>query len=281
MSVDLELLLYSLAKAFNSTLNLDLDKHTLKFIKKIDEDFNDIVLEDKIYYYNYAGQIMKTLVNYLDDITVFELKDENDENKEEYDFKLTWGEDNDVTYISMHHNTICVKDILPVKLMKVCQYRKNTTVSIDYKKKYNEITKTAYKKIKDNKKYSEVSNKTKNTYILEPVCELVYETINKKKKCAKHLYEHIFNESNRIVFTLYKFRFIMYDFGKDLGEVETFKMKLCDDNLISLEFNNGTIFNLKLDINSTDVKKYVSLKFKIKFDNMDDLFLISKGTIKK
>lgn len=281
MSVDLELLLYSLAKAFNSTLNLDLDKQTLKFIKKIDEDFNDIVLEDKIYYYNYAGQIMKTLVNYLDDITVFELKDENDENKEEYDFKLTWGEDNDVTYISMHHNTICVKDILPVKLMKVCQYRKNTTVSIDYKKKYNEITKTAYKKIKDNKKYSEVSNKTKNTYILEPVCELVYETINKKKKCAKHLYEHIFNESNRIVFTLYKFRFIMYDFGKDLGEVETFKMKLCDDNLISLEFNNGTIFNLKLDINSTDVKEYVSLKFKIKFDNMDDLFLISKGTIKK
>jgi hypothetical protein len=71
----------------------------------------------------------------------------------------------------------------------------------------------------------------------------------------------------------------MYDFGKELDNVESFRMKLNQENEIVITFNNGTKFALILQTNASEIKEHLSLKFHTAFKNMDDLFAISNSSI--
>jgi len=144
---------------------------------------------------------------------------------------------------------------------------------------YENIMKKGYGKIKSKSKYSELSDKNKNGALLGPVCELVHSTLSKKRKCAANLYNFLLKENDRIVLKLYKNRFTIYDFGKELDNVESFRMKLNAGNEIVIAFNNGTKFSLVLQTNASDIKEHISLKFHTNLKNIDDLFSVNNAVV--
>ena len=277
MPVDQKLLLYSLAKTFNSVLGVDVCDDTLSYLKKITKTFNKLDTDEKMYYTKYSLSVAQSLMNYLKKISLFKLCVDS-ESEVVHDFTLKWGK-NKLAYVSLSHNSINIKDIIPEKLMKICKYKRNTNICKAYTNQYDTICKKGYQRIKSKTKYSELSFKTKNKAMLEPVCELVVNTLSKKRKCAEHLYNHLFDEQDRIVFKLYKNRYTMYDFGKELDNVESFRMKLGSDNVITITFNNKTSFNLCLQTNATEIKEHLSLKFHTNFTNMDELFAVENKTV--
>lgn len=277
MPIDENFLTFCLGNTFQKTLGVELSDDTEKFIKAIAKKFSKLSNSEKIYYNKYALQIVQSLSEYLADITRFEIN--MDESPEiVHDFKLFWGDGN-VVHISMAHSSINVKDVIPKKLMKICKYKRNTNICKMYNGKYKKINDTGYKKVKSKEKYSAVSARTKSKYLLEPVYELVLNTLSKKRKCAANLYKHLFCETDRLVLKLYKNRFTIYDFGKELDAVESFRMKYIADKELVITFNNKVKFSLVLQTNGTHIKENLSLKFHTSIKNMDELFAISNVTI--
>lgn len=277
MPIDGKIILYSLAKTFGSVLNIGICENTKSYIKSTEKNFTKLPVDEKMYYIKYSVKLAQCLMEYLEGITYFEYNMGNDNNIV-HDFRLTWKKDN-IAYISMAHTSINVQDIIPEKIMKICKYKKNTNICKFYSEEYKKININAYEKIKSKKKYSEINEKNKNTFILEPICNLVVNTLSKKRKCANNLYSHLLNEDNRIVFKLYKNKFTMYDFGIDLGDIESFRMKLNHGNEITITFNNKTEFMLCLHTNASEIKEHLSVKFRTSFKNMDELFAVSSSSV--
>ena len=277
MPIDEQLLLYNVANTFNTILSIDICDNTKKYLKSQAKSFAKLDTEQKMYYAKYAIQFAKSLMDYLKNITYFELNVDADHDII-HDFRLTWNKKN-IAHISMSHDSIITKDIIPEKLMKICKYKGNTNISKLYTQEYKKLNDKGYKRAQNKNKYSELSIETKNSAILEPVCDLVISTLSKKRKCASNLYSYLFVESDRIVFKLYKNRFTVYDFGKDLDDVESFRMKLHEGNEILITFNNGTKFELVLKTNATEIKEHLSIKFHTNFKNMDELFAVGNYTI--
>lgn len=281
MPIDTEILLFYLIKTFNTTLGIDISDETSSYLKKKSKTCVIINQEDKLYYSKYALKIAEALNKYLTDISFFEIKinNKNDEDNEiVYDFKLTWGKKN-IIHISMNHNTINTKDIIPEKMMKICKYKRNSNICKEYTERYTKLAEKIYQKISSVEKYSELTDKIKHKYIYEPICQLVMDVISKKRKCVEYLYNYLFDESNRIVLKLYKNRFIIYDFDKEMNEVESFKMRYNGKNTITILFNNNTCFDLVLHTNAIEIKEHISLKFRNLFKNIDDFFAVDSGTI--
>lgn len=277
MPVDEKLLLYILANTFNTSLGISICDKTKKYIKSKSKEFNKLESSDKIYYSKYAIKLANCLFEYLEGICMFEINT-NSEGEIIHDFRLTWKKNN-VTHISMSHASINIKNIIPEKLMKICKYKKNTNICKKYISEYTKICDNAYKKIKSKEKYSDLNEKTKNTVLLEPVSSLFVDSLALKRKNAENLYNHLFCETDRIVFKLYKNRFTMYDFGKELANIKTYKLKLAHCNEITVTFNNGTIFVLTLHTNSTEIKEHISLKYRTNFSNMDEIFAINSCSV--
>jgi len=248
---------------------------------------------EKMFYTNYGMKVANALFQYLDPVEMFELNTKSESDVESYveldvepdvetnvihDFRITYQKKR-VTYISMDHDGIQVNNLIPEKLMRTCRYRKNSKISQAYTKKYEKICSNIYKKIKKNEKYSEMSLKLKDKIIYKPVCELVHTTIGKTRKCAGNLYSHFFSESDRMVLKLYKNRFKIYDFGIDTGKITSHNMTIMSSNQINITFSNGAIFQLKLHTNSYNVKKHISLKYRVKFTNIDEIFSVYASSI--
>lgn len=277
MPINENLLLYSLANTFNTTLGVDISSDTKAFVKSNAKKFVKLTTSEKMYYTKYSIQLAQSLSEYLDDIKLFEIN--TDEEPEIiHDFRLTWKKNN-IAHISMSHNSINIRDLIPEKLMRICKYKRNTKICKMYTEKYKKINSSGYKKIQSKTKYSELTYKSKNRNLLEPVCDLVLTTLSKKRKCASNLYNHLFAETDRLVLKLYKNRFTIYDFGKELDNVESFRMKLNSGNELLITFNNGVKFNLVLQTNGSEIKQHLSLKFHTSIKNMDDLFAICNSSI--
>lgn len=271
-----ELLLYSLINTFSSVLKIDVSSKTLKYLKSKKKDFSKLSSSEKMHYSKYSLEMSNKINDYLKKITFFELNTESDSNIV-HDFRLTWGKDK-IAYVSMCHKTININNLIPNKLMKICKYKRNTKICKAYEESYNEINLNGYNKIKSKVKYSKISAEKKSKYLLQPICNLVHETLSKKRKCAQHFYNHLFNESERIVFKVYKDRFIMYDFDNDVSQdVESYRMKVLEDNVLEITFSNNVKFNLTLRTNATEIKEHLSLKFVTKLENLDELFEVARS----
>ena len=257
MSVDTKLMIHCLAKTLNS-LGIEICDDTEKYIKSCKKSFAVLPIDDKKYYTRYALHITNKLTEYLTDISLFELN-VDPKHEIDHDFRLRWKKHN-IAHISLSHIGINIKDIIPEKLMRICKYKRNTKICKQYTISYKKINDVGYRKIKSVEKYSQISKKKKDIILLEPICELVLKTLSKKRKCAANLYNHLFAESDRIVIKLYKNRFIIYDFGKKMNDVESFRMKLVSDNTIIIIFNNQAKFLLNLQTNGSEIKNHLSLK---------------------
>lgn len=283
MSIDTKCLLYTLADTFNRVLSVSVCEATTEFMKKYKKKFDTMDNTEKMFYANYGMKVANSLGQYLDSLEMFELNTQSEsesdvETEVTHDFRLTYQKKR-IAYISMTHSGIQVNNLIPEKLMRICRYRKNSKISQSYTKKYEKICANIYKKIKDNEKYSDMSPKIKDKIIYKPVCELVHATIGKTRKCASNLYSHLFSESDRIVLKLYKNRFKIYDFGIDKGQITSYNMKIMAKDHIDVTFSNGAEFQLKLHTNSYNIKKHISLKFRVKFTNIDQMYSICSVSI--
>lgn len=277
MSIDQEILLYSITNTFESVLNTEISNDSKKYVKKMGKKMKELDITQRMYYTKYSLCVAQSLMEYLKNVSLFEINTDA-ENDIQHDFRLHWGKNN-IAHISLYHTTIPINGIIPDKLMKVCKYKKNTKISKQYTARYQSISEKGYNKIKSKSKYSELNDKTKNSAIIDPVCNLFIETLSKKRKCANNLYSHLFNEADRIVFKIYKNRFIMYDFGIELPNVESFRMKSKSNDTIIITFNNKTKFSLVLKTNASQIKEHISLKFHTSFVNMDEIFAVSSITV--
>jgi len=277
MSKHEKILLYSLANTFHTLLKLDICEATREYIKTKLKTFSNLIVADKMYYSQYALKLASSLMDYLSDVIIFELNTD-DAHEINHDFRLIWGKKY-ISHINISHKNILVRDIIPEKLMKICKYKKNTKICKSYQKHYKKISTRGYKKIKTMEKYSEIPAKLKNSAIIVPVCELVVQSLSKKRKCAQNLYNHLMGENERLVLKLYKNRFVLYDFSSNSHTVESFKMKLTSPSDILLTFNNNAQFSLSLHTNASKVKEHLSLKFRTKFKNIDELFAVMSTTI--
>jgi hypothetical protein len=275
--LDRKLLLYSLADAMDRTLGIVLCDNTKEYLGRYKKKFIQLEQSKKIYYSSYGLNLAKSLTEYFKQVSNFELNVDSD-HEIDHDFRLTYFKKH-TAYVSMSHYGINTRNIIPEKLMKICRYKKNTNICKEYSAQYKKICIKAFKKLQNKKKYSAVNEKTKRATLMTPICQLVVDTIGKKRKCAQCLYQYMFAEEDRVVLKLYKNRFKMYDFGIDLPAVEGFKMKLVAENRIQITFNNGSQFQMTLHTNSSDIKKHISLKFHNTFKNMDDLYGVGGNTV--
>lgn len=277
MSVNLEYLLYSLANTFSKNLGIKICKNTKKFITKLENDYNNLLLDDKLYFSTYAIKLTDTLIHYLPKINFFEIN-LDDNHKILHNFRLKWKNDN-TAHISMLHNTIDINNIIPEKLMKICGYNKNTNISKEYSDRYGKISKKFYKKFHKFEKYSSIDTDVKNKYVFDPICKLFIDTLSKKRKCADKLYDHLFSETNRIVLKLYKNRFVIYDFGVKLEPVTSFQLKQIEKNQINIKFNNNVEFLLNLQTNGSEIKQKLSIKYRSTMINLNELFSVANNSI--
>ncbi|CAH6421656.1 Hypothetical protein MVR_LOCUS317 [uncultured virus] len=273
------MLLYNLITTLKNSFAIGICTDFEKYLKAKGKEFLKLDVTDKTYYIKYGLQLSECLMNYYEDFTGVELNLDPDHDIE-HDLRLVWDSDEErVIHISLNHASIKIQNVIPDKLMRICNYKGNTNICKEYRKEYSRLAKRAYEKIRANEKYSELSHKTKSKVIFVPFSDLLVNTLAKKRKCAKPLYSHLFSECDRVVFKLYKNRFTMYDFEKEMSTVDSFRMKLSTDNTIMINFNNGTKFQLVLQTNASKIKEHLSLKFHTQFKNMDELFAVHTCTI--
>jgi hypothetical protein len=269
--------MYSLACTFKNTLGAELGENADSFIKSYGKKFAKIGTVDKMHYTKYSLKLAEAFSEQMGTIKEFEMN-VDPESDIIHDFSLR-PKKGETRYVVMSHKSINVRDIIPEKFPKICKYKKNTNISKGYVAGYEKINEHAGKKISSKEKYNEISDKVKQSAIYGPICELVIDSFSKKRKCAPYFYRHVFDESNRIILKLYKNRFTMYDFGTDVGEAESFKMKLTDHNQITVTFSNKAKFVMTLKTNASEIKERLSVKFHVDFANMDELFAITNKTI--
>lgn len=278
MSVNKNLILYNLVNTLEGNFNVKLCKNFKNLQKEQLDNFNEIEIDQRFYYIRYGLQIAKCLMENYENFSKLELNNDSD-HEIKHDFRLVWNDLDKMVHISMDHRSITVRDIIPDKLMKICNYKGNTKICREYKESYAQLNKECYRSIRKKEKYSELTIKRRQKAIIEPFNDLLISTLSKKRKCARHLYSHLFDESERSVLKLYKNRFTLYDFSKDIGEVDSFRMKLTTDNLISIIFNNKAKFQLSLQTNASHIKKHISLKFHTDFKNIDDFFAVANCSV--
>ena len=278
MPIDNDIILHSLINVFSQTLGISICENAELFLKSNLKKYSKLSVEEKVYHTKYSVQMAETLMKYLEKVSFFEMNIDPDHDII-HDFRLIWKKDN-IAHISLSHITINVRDIIPGKIMKICGYNRGTNICKGYTEYYQNINDNGYNKIKFYEKYSEMSDKNKNKIILDPVRNLVYNTLSKKRKCSQRLYNHLLGENDRIVFRLYKNRFVLYDFGKNTDSVESFKMKIDPStNDLIITFNNKAMFILSLQINAFMIKPHLSMKFKTIFKNMDELYSVDSSSI--
>lgn len=273
MAIDCDILLYSVIDTFQG-LNIKFSESAQKYYDKWQSKFYSYKVSKQLTYMKYALDVATMLSKYLGRIYSIDLnKDANDAS---YDFMVSWGsKGRKKSRISFHRETIRVNNLIARKLMKACRYKKNSNIYKLYCESYDKLNDKFYKKIKSNENYSDIKSSLKMD-MLKSFSELVMQTLSKKKKCAQSLYNALFTETDRIVFKLHVNKFTMYDFGQEQMVIKSFKLRQIDDRTLSLSFNNGAAFQLMLSTNSTKIKPQLSLKFHVKFQNLDQLFRVSE-----
>lgn len=272
MTIDNKILLFCLTNSIQ-TLGISLASNAAKYEKKFSSKFDQLSVDEKFYYSKYGLKLAKTLIEQISDVVKYDI---NDTENTEYHFTLVDGSKKK-HYFSLSPSSINVNDVIPNKLMKICGYKGNANVYKFYQSKYQEINQVFQKKFHSKTKYSDIPDKKKNSLILEPVTDLVMDTLSKKRKCVDNLYNHLFSENTRYVIKTLKNYFVVYDFSLELEQLASFRMKKIDYNKIQFTFNNGAKFLLTLQTNSMLIKENLSLKFRTKFTNMDKLY--STGNI--
>jgi hypothetical protein len=267
--MDIDILLYYVYKSFDTLQCGTLSKTTKKYI----EDKENIIIaldqESKKYYFNYATRITMLMLEYYGQIHKI-CAIENEEEKM-VNFTIFYG-DNMTTGISLDHKTINIKNILPERLLKFCKIDKCSETAAIYNEKYEIMSNEIYKRIKKYTKYSDISREDKK-WMCNKTSDLFMDVLSDKREYIMNLYNHIFNEMNRLVIKTFSNRFYMYDFAVHYDKPTDYEIQI-DAGVITIIFDNEFEFTLTPMTNGTQVKRHISMKFNTKFINMDRFYQV-------
>ena len=247
--------------------------------KAANVDPDSLSANDNMFFYTKYATILSEKIVAISKkkISKFEIT-QDDDSVIMPEFTITYGKSS--RRICLNHKDIRIANLIPKNLMKICGYRKNTTISKEFTESYSKLNDKVYSKIKSHSKYSEITPEKKESLIFKPVSQLLIDTISGKRKCSSNLFKHLFSETDRVVIRIYKSSFTIYDFSKDISETESFKMQLLENHDIILTFKNGVEFKLSLQTNAPEIKDKLSLKYHVSIQNFDQLFSIDSGKVK-
>lgn len=278
MSVDQHVFSFCLANTFK-TMGTTLCAETLSSQKKMSKVFEELEMDERLYYNKYATSVATELFGYLGNIDLFETNEKEDDG---YDLRLSVDGGETYSYVSLSHKDVAINDIIPVNLGSVLKFKKKSDDLEEFKEKYAALNKKMYKEVKSFDKFSEVPDESKMDDLFEPTCKFIKKVIEENQDRAKFLYKHLFDEEEKIVIKLLKSRFAIYDFGiKTIKHINSCEVEIDEDdkNKLLLEFNNGAQFCLVLGTNASEIKEHISLKYKTKYKNINDTYFVGKGTI--
>lgn len=278
MSVDQHVFSFCLANVFK-TMGTTLCAETLSSQKKMSKVFEELEMDERLYYNKYATSVATELFGYLGNIDLFET---NEKENDGYHLRLSVDDGETYSYVSLSHKDVAINDIIPTNLGTVLNFKKKSGSLEGFKEKYAALNKKMYKEVKYFDKFSEIPDESKMDDLFEPTCKFIKNVIEENQDRAKFLYKHLFDEEERIVIKLLKSRFVIYDFGiKTIKHINSCDVEIDEDdkNKLLLEFNNGAKFCLTLGTNASEIKEHISLKYKTKYTNMNDTYFVGKGTI--
>lgn len=273
-NIDKSIFVYSLLTTFNNVLKLKLCNNSKLFIDETSNKFDNLEVDQKMYYTKYAMDVATSLVSVVNfsNIELNYTMSEDIYKKKDFDISLFY-DNNDKVNVLFSTTSIKVNNIIPNKLMKKCKYIKSTKVYKEYTEMYNTINNSAYCAFKNKNKFSDLSKEDIDKYLLVPVSKLIVDTLSHKKKHAQNFYNAIFNETNKMTVRLYKNRFTIYDFYKTMS-IKSLSISRNKNNILKIRFNNNASFTCYLASNSVEIKENLSLKLHIKFENIDEIYKI-------
>lgn len=271
MPIDYDMVLHCIIGAFE-TFGVNMSDDISGYYKSGSYNFSKLGTNEKIYYINYASNVMGKLISHVGDVNYLDIDTTNN-----HCLMLSVNKGKTFNYVTLARQK--ENDIIPEKIMKVCKYKKGDKTCDQFKESYNSLNNSIYKKIKTYEKYSDIPETVKQKKIYEPVCELVMETLQNEQKCAQKIFSYLFCPSKMIVLKLMQKRYVIYNFNVKQN-VDSFEISADEEsNKLKITFSNGAIFNLTLLSNSQEVKEHLSLKFHTKFHNINDIYLVDKGSI--
>lgn len=271
MTIKRDNILYCIIRCSKIFVGTKIDSSGKKYIEELQQSFNQLSFDQKLYNSVYGLRIIGWLTNYLDSIKHIELNI-IDNKSNPHDFRLIVDKST-IIYVSLDNKKIRVNNIIPKQINDVFKCDTFNDENNDFMQSLDKINKSAYTLFKDTySKISEIDIKTRAKMLLNPVNQLFLEYLNKnRKKKTKCLFNWLFNEKNRFVLRLLKSKFTMYDFTQDY-EIPTDYTIVFDNDIICVQFNNGFDFSLKLRLNSGAIDKSFCLKYVTTFVNIDNIF---------
>lgn len=274
-----EHMLYAIGKNFEIIVGALMSEQTSEYLDDFSSTYINLSIEEKLYYHNYSTEIVSSLCAHVNDVCSFDINFD-EECPIYHNFVLT-NVAGEKRHVSLLKWSINVNDIIPKKLMKICKHSGKTNISKKFKISYDNLNAKIYAKINEFEIYSKIDKELKENKIIKPINLLVIGSLLGDDKCVNHLYNHLFNESDRIVISMNKNKFTVYDFGlSSLSEPSSYSIKELDDHKFRIKFNNGASFDLRLITNSSIIKENISLKYVVQFKNINKFFYVDDRKIK-
>jgi hypothetical protein len=282
-------LLYVLISELANTHNIALDDNATNHKKNTLKPFAKLSAETRIYYTKYGSKLASAFAEYLPNIQMFGLSIDDEDHPDSQAW-FTWipeptddeagdqEHDETCTYINFKYSQP-VRDVIPKKLMRICKYGGNSNKFKAYREAYEEFRSNAYACIEDFAKYSEIELASRREIIFDPIIELVYNTLLRKRDRKDVLFEHLFPNPDAICVDLGKKKFTIYDFTTELGGDNGYHLKILKNGKLNIKFNNGCHFILTPRTNATYIAEEVSIKLHTTFKNVDELFVVTHATI--
>lgn len=285
--IDRALMKYCTIKQYMDMYSIKIDDDTETFMTNTKSKFAKKTLDEKNFYMTYSLSIVDTLnKNFKKPNKIIVNSDTEDKAAMKYDLLLTHKKDKTIP-ISFDYNSLAINNILANKFMKICGFRRNTTIYKTYKAEYDKINDKVYNKIKSKESFTDLSEKTLMKTVYDPFTALLAATLTLKRKCSTELFNAIYEECPRVIIKLMKSRFVVYDFTEYNYQPNGFSLKKIEktNNQLLLKYKkytdesgnkiDGPIFLLTLTKNSQKIKPQLSLKYNITMENMDKLFLMA------
>jgi hypothetical protein len=279
-------LLYSLINELENSHEIQIDDLAVDHKESMIKPFAKLNTADKVYYTKYGSRLAQAFVDYLPNIQMFGL--DVGEDHPDSQAWITWipdqqeDDEQEPEEICVHINFTYsepVRDIIPKKLMRICKYKGNSNKFKAFNEAYEELRASIYSSIEEFSKYSEIELASRREIIFDPLVELIYNTLLRKRDRKDVLFEYLFPNPQAICIDLRKSKFTMYDFTTELEGDNGYHLKILKNGKLNIKFNNGCHFTLTPKTNGTYINEVISLKMHTTLKNVDELFAITHATL--
>ena len=171
--------MYTMITTFSVDLHVKVCDESKNFLSYHQIEYNNLNTVEKLYYSKYAIKMIDKMINYMENITYFELNDDLD-SIIQHNFKLEWGESDNrtKTLVSLYYETLDIANILPEKLMQYCKIDDESQISQTYTEKFDVLSSELRVRLDEIERLSKPSVNDKLNIISGKMINLVSNTLN-------------------------------------------------------------------------------------------------------